>query len=74
MMYYHPNISKFYQIILTIMNLCIFYHFLLRHSLLVSALAPKARHEERQSYALAAQLASDGHVEGMAAKAEMCLG
>eukprot|EP00435_Cladocopium_sp_Y103_P024346 s2392_g5.t12 len=31
----------------------------------------QARHEERQSYALAAQLASDGHVEGMAAKAEM---
>ena len=49
-------------------------HFLPRHSLLVSALARKARHEERQSYALAAQLASDGHVEGMAAKAEMCLG
>lgn len=33
----------------------------------------QARHEERQSYALASQLASDGHAEGIAAKAEMPL-
>ncbi|CAE6922281.1 Tspear [Symbiodinium natans] len=31
----------------------------------------QVRHEERQSYALASQLASDGHADGLAAKAEM---
>ncbi|CAJ1363880.1 unnamed protein product [Effrenium voratum] len=31
----------------------------------------QARHEDRQSYALASQLARDGHAEGLAAKAEM---
>lgn len=31
----------------------------------------RLRREERESYALAAQLASDGHAEGLAAKAEM---